>query len=76
MLIQEKVRLKKQDSHSINFMNQEVDKGYKKKANKFKKKKKMPAKNLQDDKKKQKLDRHHFYKKVGHYQKDCFKQKT
>ncbi|XP_075091866.1 uncharacterized protein LOC142172014 [Nicotiana tabacum] len=66
MLTQEKSRLKKQVSHSINLMGQGAGKGLKVKANKFKKKK-APAKAPQDAKKEHKADTCCFYNKEGQY---------
>ena len=76
MLTQKETRLKKQGSHFINLMSQEADKDLKMKTNKFKKRKQIPAKVPQTDKKEQKVDKCHFCKKVGYYQKDCQKCKT
>ncbi|KAL6328290.1 hypothetical protein AAG906_034433 [Vitis piasezkii] len=57
MLIQEEASLKKQGDHSINLMG----------LHKFN------VSSTQVHKKEHKNDKCHFYKKPGHYQKDCLK---
>ncbi|KAH0729884.1 hypothetical protein KY289_001072 [Solanum tuberosum] len=74
MPTQEESRLKKQGGHSINLMGQRVGKRLTVKANKFKKKK-APAK-VPHDAHKLKTGVCHFYRKEGHYQRDCQKHKA
>ncbi|KAJ9162425.1 hypothetical protein P3X46_022201, partial [Hevea brasiliensis] len=75
-LVQEETRLENQGIHSINIMGQGAGKGLKPKANKFKKKKKGSPNASQTTKREQMADKCRFCKKVGHYQKDCLKNKA
>ena len=76
-LTQEETRLKAQEVHLVNLVGQGAGKVFKPKFKKFKKK--GPAKVTQvtdDDRKEKKADKCHFFKKEGHYRKDCLKRKA
>ena len=76
-LTQEEMRLRTQGVHSINLVGQGAGKVFKPKSKKFKKR--GSAKITQvtnDDKKGKKVDKCHFCKKKGHYQKDWLKCKA
>ena len=76
-LTQEETRLRTLRVHSVNLVGEEAGKVFKPKSKKFKKK--GPVKITQvadDDKKGNKVDKCHFYKNEGHYQKDCLKHKA
>ena len=76
-LTQEEARLKAQRVHSANLVGQGAGKVFKPKAKKFKKKGSDKVKQIANDgKKEKKVDKCHFCKKEGHYQKDCLKRKT
>ncbi|GKD22154.1 retrovirus-related pol polyprotein from transposon TNT 1-94, partial [Tanacetum coccineum] len=76
-LIQEESRLKKQRVHSVNLVNQGVDKKLKPKAKKFKKKQHVTTSNVSNgEKKEQQNNKCNFCKKRGHFQKDCPKRKA
>ena len=78
MLIQEKIRLKNQKTHSIHFTShQEVASSSKKRARKGKKK---DLHNRNESSKDAIIHKReikcHFCKKVGHLKKDCLKHKA
>ena len=78
MLIQEETRLKKQEVHSINLMDQQ-EAGTKPKKKNGKGKQglhKVNVSSTQVHKKEHKNDKCHFCKKPRHYQKDCLKRKA
>ncbi|GJS22180.1 retrovirus-related pol polyprotein from transposon TNT 1-94 [Tanacetum coccineum] len=76
-LIQEEARLKKQRVHSVNLLNQGVDKKLKPKAKNFKKKQHAKtSKAANGEKKEQHNNKCKFCKKEGHFQKDCPKNKA
>ena len=58
-------------------MGQGAGKVFKPKSKKFKKKGLTKVTHIvDDDRKERKADKYHFYKKEGHYQKDCLKHKA
>ena len=76
MLVQEETRLKNQGIHSINYVtNQGVGKK-RKHANKEKGPPKFEEPAFKIHKKGPKVDRCHFCKKTGHFQKDCPRRKA
>ena len=66
--------MKAQTVHSVNLVGQGAIKVFKPKAKKFKKKGFDKAKQITNDGKK--VDKCHFCRKEGHYQKDCLKCKA
>ena len=76
-LTQEETRQRTQGVHSVNLVGQGVGKVFKPKSKKFKKKESAKITQVtNDDKKGKKVDKCHFCKKEGHYQKDCLKRKA
>ncbi|GJU60324.1 retrovirus-related pol polyprotein from transposon TNT 1-94 [Tanacetum coccineum] len=76
-LIQEEARLKKQRVHSVNLMNQGVDKKLKPKAKSFKKKQHGTTSKVANAEKKEHMDNEcKFCRKERHFQKDCPKCKA
>ncbi|GKF05375.1 retrovirus-related pol polyprotein from transposon TNT 1-94, partial [Tanacetum coccineum] len=76
-LVQEETRLKKQRVHSVNLVNQRVDKKLKPKAKKIKKKQHATTlKVANGEKKEPQNNKCNFFKKDGHFQKDCPKRKA
>ncbi|KAJ1378059.1 hypothetical protein SESBI_48240 [Sesbania bispinosa] len=74
MLVQEEGRLKKVNDHSIHLMTHDGVSTSKTKPGKKNKKDKAPTKVNKG--KIQKDQKRFFYKKVGHFKKDCPKRKT
>ncbi|GJV78730.1 retrovirus-related pol polyprotein from transposon TNT 1-94 [Tanacetum coccineum] len=76
-LIQEEARLKKHRVHSVNLVNQGVDKKLKPKSKNFKKKQHATTSKVANGKKReQQNNKCNFYRKEGHFQKDCLKRKA
>ncbi|GJZ97390.1 RNA-directed DNA polymerase, eukaryota, reverse transcriptase zinc-binding domain protein [Tanacetum coccineum] len=76
-LVQKEARLKKQRVHSVNLVNQRVDKKLKPKAKKIKKKQHATTlKVANGEKKEPQNNKCNFFKKEGHFQKDCPKRKA
>ena len=76
MLVQEETRLKNQGIHSINYVTNQGAGKKRKHANKGKGPPKFEEPAFKIHKKGPKVDRCHFCKKTGHFQKDCPRRKA